>query len=508
MSNIAQYLNKILEAIYGKDVRQSIHDAIQQCYYDGKAGTVDLEARQSIDTLEARVDELIALPDGSTTADAELTDIRVGADGVIYNSAGEAVRKQVSDLKEALENQETDFYKKANENIFYNYYNNQFQPEWIYTEFPVSVTDGVLWFATKKYLQYMLNIAVIIYDDASQRHTVNPSEIKDRVVGDNTWRVMRFDFNTASVGEITGISRWRIQYLYTSNVGENDRIYLSKEEITEEFILNDGNIETVSEDFKNALRVATKGDVDTSTEIPVLNGMTMLSLGDSYTAALAGAYTDGVTASQQGRFYDFAQKNNMTLYSYGIVSSTIRDGSNSQGYSYQPMVTRVDKMVSDHLDNAENVRLITFMGGANDSWGTSSSLGENILDMNKYHIYGACHYIFSTLLSNFPKAKILVILQPVNASRDNEGTDADGNNTEAMSKVQYSILKMQKVEKIVKEVAEFYGLPIVDCCFEWYTTANPEELGKYWGTDSLHLSDEGYTKLTEKMEKKCIELFS
>lgn len=508
MATIRDYLNNILKAVYGKDVRQSIHDAIQQCYYDGKAGTVDLEARQSIDTLEARVDGLVALPDGSTTADAELTDIRVGADGVTYNSAGEAVRKQVSDLKEALENQETDFYKKANENIFYNYYNNQFQPEWIYTEFPVSVTDGVLWFATKKYSQYMLSIAVIIYDDTSQRHTVSPSETKDLVVGDNTWYVMRFDFNTASVGEITGISRWSIQYFYTSNVGENDRIYLSKEEITEEFILNDGNIETISEDFKNALRVATKSDVDTSTEIPVLNGMTMLSLGDSYTAALAGAYTDGVTASQQGRFYDFAQKNNMTLYSYGIVSSTIRDGSNSQGYSYQPMVTRVDKMVSDHLDNAENVRLITFMGGANDSWGTSSSLGENILDMNKYHIYGACHYIFSTLLSNFPKAKILVILQPVNASRDNEGTDADGNNTEAMSKVQYSILKMQKVEKIVKEVAEFYGLPIVDCCFEWYTTANPEELGKYWGTDSLHLSDEGYTKLTEKMEKKCIELFS
>lgn len=47
-SLIEQYLNKILEAVYGKDVRQAIHDGIQQCYYDGKAGSIDLEARQQI----------------------------------------------------------------------------------------------------------------------------------------------------------------------------------------------------------------------------------------------------------------------------------------------------------------------------------------------------------------------------------------------------------------------------------------------------------------------------
>lgn len=33
-SNIATLLNQILTAIYGKDVRKSIHDAIQQCYSD------------------------------------------------------------------------------------------------------------------------------------------------------------------------------------------------------------------------------------------------------------------------------------------------------------------------------------------------------------------------------------------------------------------------------------------------------------------------------------------
>lgn len=54
--------------------------------------------------IDARIDTFTKLAEGSTTADAELADIRVGANGVTYDTAGNAVRGQYRQLSEDLYN--------------------------------------------------------------------------------------------------------------------------------------------------------------------------------------------------------------------------------------------------------------------------------------------------------------------------------------------------------------------------------------------------------------------
>lgn len=60
--------------------------------------TVLSQILSKVGLLDSRLNNIISLKDGSTTGDAELTDIRVGYDGEKYDSAGAAVRGQASKL--------------------------------------------------------------------------------------------------------------------------------------------------------------------------------------------------------------------------------------------------------------------------------------------------------------------------------------------------------------------------------------------------------------------------
>ena len=241
------------------------------------------------------------------------------------------------------------------------------------------------------------------------------------------------------------------------------------------------------------------------------NGGVMLTLGDSYTA-----YMDS--------FFDtFAEKHGLVQDNRGLASSTIAGSADGVTVGYHAFWVRLNeaileyqadggKTINDTSYTCDDVKLITFMGGAND-WSTVNDtlnrLGNGANETDKEKLYGALNYIFTTLLSTFPNADIVVILQPVNYA-NTVPTDEDSaknvgfeslSQVQVMTDTEYSSYLMMRKETIVKEMAERYGLPICDCCFEWYSPINPIEATKYWQSDKLHLTSDGHQAIIDKLEK-------
>lgn len=418
------------------------------------------------------------------------------------------MKKEISSLSEEIndlkENENANYYSTEDKKQFPPYYgldmDNYSQIESIDESGRKRVPPGDISRLPKENLSVIFpkiysayyNNPITIYGDTNKQYSITYTTV---YVNDIPYIVGRWDLSEKPSNPYA----WNLILSIGKNHNTNENIWFVQdmplEDIDAEFIANECITENVSETFVKAVSIANKSGASTA-DISTLKGKVWLALGDSYTQYLSGAYTDGVTPSTSGKWGALASNLGMTLYSYGIASSTIRYSQNtgSDGFSSTPMARRVNNLIADHADEADNIGLITFMGGVNDpeSWlGTLDSTDEMT-------IYGGCHQIFNKLVNAFPNAHIVVILQPVTAN---------GSASEEFDAIQNTIYPCQLKQRAVKQVAEFYGLTVCDCCFDWYTTANPIHLASIWGSDKLHLTDMGNNRLTEKLVKTLEEIF-
>lgn len=118
MLTVSECLSRIMKAVRGAEVRQSIHDAIKQCYADATGNPESVAGyAQKVDEYKQLVDEMIKMAetDMNVAEAAELLDIRERADGVIAASAGEAVRGQVSELTQSFNELKTEYLDVMND---------------------------------------------------------------------------------------------------------------------------------------------------------------------------------------------------------------------------------------------------------------------------------------------------------------------------------------------------------------------------------------------------------
>ena len=100
---IEQWQAKVIQAITDEvNANVSAWAELESGKVRGEMTAFSADWNAALNVERARINTLIALPDGSTTNDARIEDICVAADGTVYDCPGDAVRNQVANVEVSL----------------------------------------------------------------------------------------------------------------------------------------------------------------------------------------------------------------------------------------------------------------------------------------------------------------------------------------------------------------------------------------------------------------------
>ena len=214
-----------------------------------------------------------------------------------------------------------------------------------------------------------------------------------------------------------------------------------------------------------------------------LEGLKFNFLGDSI--------TEGVGTSDNSKRYFEVLKEKFGLAEvngYGISGTRI---AKQIVPSEDP---RIDMYFASRIDEMkEDVDAVVVFGGTNDYGHGDAPIGV-FSDRTPDTFYGACHDLFSRLIEKYP-GKAIIIMTPLH--RDTE--------LEPREKECGDLILIDYVE-IIREVAEFYSLPVCDLFKNSGLQPMIPIIKEKFIPDGLHPCDAGHEIIAERLGNFLLSL--
>lgn len=215
-----------------------------------------------------------------------------------------------------------------------------------------------------------------------------------------------------------------------------------------------------------------------------LKGKIINFLGDSITAG------SGVSSPEK-RYFELLKVNAelKEARGYGIGGTRF---AVQKGTDFRPKDDYVDiNSFSERFHQMDDdADAVVIFGGTNDYGHGDAPIGT-FDDRTPDTFYGACHYLFSNVIKKYI-GKPVIIMTPLHRLGDTKAERPDKA---------YAYGTLKDYVDIIREVAEYYSLPVLDL-FK-YSGIQPEiaEIREKFVPDGLHPNDEGHIIIANKLQK-------
>lgn len=210
-----------------------------------------------------------------------------------------------------------------------------------------------------------------------------------------------------------------------------------------------------------------------------LKGCKINLLGDSITFGVG-------TSAPDKRFGDLiAAQYGAIVRNYGISGTRI-------ARQHTPTVSCPDfdrHFVSRVPEMDADADVIVIFGGTNDFGHGDAPIGT-MSDREDTTFYGGLHALYTALIEKYPAARIVVLTPTHRLNEDNPR--GDGNKPEDVG-------RLIDYVRIIREVAEFYSLPVLDLFAASGIQPRVKVLQERYMPDGLHPNDAGNARLAEAL---------